>query len=374
MASVNTCGFALNFNKFEASNTPKMYKILSTLTAVIISALILSSFKLCGQQVNGTVLHIKVHGKGLEGNLEGDSPDRNVSIYLPPSYKTNPKRHFPVVYFLHGFTDNDDKFYGQSKHWMKLPPILDTLFSQGLANEMIFVTPDANTRYQGSIYSNSVTTGNWEDFVAKELVHYIDTHYRTIPKAESRGLAGHSMGGYGALRIGEKYPDVFQAVYLISPAFMSPRMSTINAVDVTKMEAVKTVDDFNKADFWVKADIALAAAWSPNPAKPPLYLDMPYKDGQAQPAVQARWIANALLASLDQYIAHLKQLHAIAFDAGAQDEGIAADITLLDQELTKYGIKHSFQIYTGTHIDHVAQRIRQNVVPFFSNNLVSGKK
>jgi len=58
----------------------------------------------------GTVQHIKVHGKGLEGNLDGDPADRSVCVYLPASYKSNPGRRYPVIYFLHGYTDNDIKF------------------------------------------------------------------------------------------------------------------------------------------------------------------------------------------------------------------------------------------------------------------------
>src|SRR6185436_9924386 len=120
--------------------------------------------------------------------------DRYVSVYLPASYSKYTKRRYPVVYFLHGYTDDDTRFYGTRQHWMKLVPILDTVFSESRAKEMIIVTPDAYTRFQGSMYSNSVTTGNWEDFIAKELVGYIDSHYRTIAKKESRGLCGHSMG------------------------------------------------------------------------------------------------------------------------------------------------------------------------------------
>ncbi|MEO6550505.1 MAG: hypothetical protein ABIN94_21040 [Ferruginibacter sp.] len=66
-------------------------------------------------------------------------------------------------YFLHGYTDDDAKFYGFKKHWMLLPPILDTVLTQDPKREMIVVTPDAYTRFQGSMYSNSITTGDWED-------------------------------------------------------------------------------------------------------------------------------------------------------------------------------------------------------------------
>ncbi|EHQ26272.1 alpha/beta hydrolase [Mucilaginibacter paludis] len=350
-----------------------MKKITHTALTLVLFPLLLISARLYSQDVKlnkGTVLHVKLHGKTLEGNLEGDSIDRSLAIYLPASYKINPKRHYPVVYFLHGFTDNDSKWYGLTKHWINLPAILDTVFSQGGAKEMIFVTPDADTRYRGSMYSNSITTGNWEDFVAKELVAYMDTHYRTIAKTSSRGLAGHSMGGYGTMRIGERNPNVFSSIYLLSPASLAPVMAPLSTEQMNAIEAVKTFDDFNKADFFTKYLFASAAAWSPNTNKPPFYSDFPFADGQMLPAIQAKWIANAPLASLDQYIYNLKQLHAIAFDAGDNDiPGIANSITVLDSELNKYGIKHSFEIYPGTHISHIGQRISQKVISFFSDNL-----
>jgi S-formylglutathione hydrolase len=135
------------------------------------------------------------------------------------------------------------------------------------------------------------------------------------------------------------------------------------------LEAIKIFADFEKADFGIKASFASAAAWSPDPTNPPFYLELPVKNGQPQPNVQAKWIANRPLANLDQYIANLKQLHAIAFDAGAQDAGIAASIKTLDKELTKYGIKHTFEIYEGNHINRVGERIEQKMLLFFSNNL-----
>jgi S-formylglutathione hydrolase len=322
-------------------------------------------------KVKGTVLHVKLHGKSLEGNLEGDSTDRNLSIYLPASYKTSPKRHYPVVYFLHGFTDNDSKWYGLTKHWINLPAILDTVFASGKAKEMIFVTADADTRFRGSMYSNSITTGNWDDFVSKEMVGYMDTHYRTIAKASSRGLAGHSMGGYGTMRIGERHPDIFSSIYMLSPASLEPFMETFSSEQMAKIEAIKTIADVMKVDFGTKYMFASLAAWAPDLTKPPLYLDLPFKDGKPIPAIQAKIIANAPLATLDQYITNLKLLHAIGFDAGDRDiPGIAQSIRLLDSELTKYGIKHAFEVYPGTHTSNIAKRIDQKVLGFFSDNLV----
>jgi S-formylglutathione hydrolase len=228
----------INFYLTYKTNKLKIVALLSAL--LLVSTTI--TFSQNGAALRGSIQRIKVHGKGLEGNLEGDSADRYVSVYLPPSYTLQPNRRYPVIYFLHGFTDTDAKYFGLAKHWMNLPPLLDSAFVSGAAGEMILVMPNAFTRYQGSWYSNSITTGNWEDFVAKELVSFIDKNYRTIPKPASRGLAGHSMGGYGALRIGEKYPDIFSSIYLLSPATLMQDIS--DAASYSKLDRIKTFADF----------------------------------------------------------------------------------------------------------------------------------
>ena len=87
---------------------------------------------------------------------------------------------------------------------------------------MIVVLHDSKTVHNGSMYSSSVTTGDFENFIAGDVVKHIDAHYRTIPQRASRGLAGHSMGGYGATRIGMKHSDVFGSVYIMSPCCLAP--------------------------------------------------------------------------------------------------------------------------------------------------------
>jgi S-formylglutathione hydrolase len=354
-------------------NTNRYGKKVALRSASTLLAMVLL-FQLAMAQNNsslkGSVERIKVHGKGLEGNLEGDSPDRDVSIYLPPSYKKDTKRRYPVVYFLHGFTDDDARWYGFQQHWINLPRIVDSVLLAGGAKEMIIVTPNAYTRYQGSMYSNSVTTGNWEDYVAKELVAYMDVHYRTLPGAASRGLAGHSMGGYGTMRIGQKYPDTFSSLYLLSPCCMMPGNNVPQQPQaLAKVEAIKTIADFEKADFFTKATFASAAAWSPNPANAPLFVDLPVKDGQLQPLVQAKWAANMPLATLDQHIFNIQKLRALAFDAGDKDAQIAASIKELDRALTTYGVKHTYEEYEGDHINRIGERIARKVLAFFSDHL-----
>src|SRR5256714_6146864 len=144
-----------------------------------------------------TVERIKIHGEALEGNLEGDAVDRDVIVFLPPSYAREKSRRYPVVYALHGYSIGADQWSRE----IHVPQTIEGAFAQG-AHEMIFVLPDSKTVHNGSMYSSSVTTGDFEAFIAHDVVAYIDAHYRTIPKRSSRGLAGHSMGGYGASRIG----------------------------------------------------------------------------------------------------------------------------------------------------------------------------
>jgi enterochelin esterase-like enzyme len=136
-----------------------------------------------------------------------------------------------------------------------------------------------------------------------------------------------------------------------------------------RADSLKTIAEFEKADFGTKATMASAAAWSPNPTNPPFYLDLPVKNGELQPMVLSRWIANSPLASLDQYIGNMKMMKAIAFDAGTKDQSIASTIKTLDEKLNNYGVKHFFEIYEGDHINRIAERIEKKMLLFFSDNL-----
>jgi enterochelin esterase-like enzyme len=307
---------------------------------------------------------IKIYGTALEGNLEGNAVDRDVLVYLPPSYEKDNQRRYPVVYALHGYSIGAQQWSGE----IHTPQTIEGAFAKG-ANEVIVVLPDSKTRHNGSMYSSSETTGDFEKFISRDVVAYIDAHYRTIPNRRSRGLVGHSMGGYGASRIGMKHPDVFGAVYIMSPCCMSARGSGPPNNDLEKAVAeIKTPEDEAKLGFFVRAQLASAAAWSPDPKNPPLYLDLPTKDGVPQPDVLAKWAANAPLAFVDQYIGNLKQYKAIAIDVGDQD-GLRVDAGKLHDLLNNYGIANTFEVYSGTHTSAVADRFQNYVLPFFSKNL-----
>ena len=316
----------------------------------------------------GKYERVTVHGVSLEGNLEGDSPDRMVSVYLPPGYAKEPKRRYPVLYLLHGYTDSDSRWFGlQGRHFVHVPTSVDKAYASG-ARELIIVMPDAFTKYHGSMYSSSVATGNWEAFVANDLVAYVDKHYRTLPQRASRGLAGHSMGGYGTLRIGMKYPAVFSSLYALSPCCMDASLQP-NAEAAARASNVKSADDIAGLDFGTRAMVASAAAWSPNPKNPPQYFDLPVVDGKPVPEVIATWAANAPLAMVHQYVPNLKTFDAIAIDAGDRDAGIAQTVKSLDGILTGYGIRHVSEIYDGDHVNRIGQRLEIKVLPFFSEHL-----
>ena len=315
-----------------------------------------------------TMEHIKVHGAALEGNLEGDDADREVIVFLPPDYGKEKSRRYPVVYALHGYSIGAEQW----THEIHAPQTIEGAFAQG-AHDMIVVLPDAKTVHNGSMYSSSVTTGDFENFIAHDLVSYIDAHYRTIPSRTSRGLVGHSMGGYGASRIGMKHPEVFGSLYIMSPCCMAARgAGPANPQNEKALEEVKTAADSAKLPFGLRAQLASAAAWSPDPKNPPLYLDLPVKDGVVQQDVIAKWAANAPLAFVDQYIGNLRRYGGISIDVGDQD-GLRAGAAKLHEILDSYSIANTFEVYPGTHTSAVADRFQNHVLPFFSRNLCSGR-
>src|SRR5207248_5964449 len=122
-----------------------------------------------GTALKGSFQKIVVHGRSLDGNLEGDSPDRDVFVYLPPSYARETTRRYPVVYFLHGYSVNAEAYV----RMLGLPQTAEEAMTRNGGREMILVLPDAFTKYSGSMYSNSLTTGDWDAYVSADLVAYI---------------------------------------------------------------------------------------------------------------------------------------------------------------------------------------------------------
>jgi enterochelin esterase-like enzyme len=268
---------------------------------------------------------------------------------------------------LHGFTDTDSQWFGWEDHWINLQDVIEQSIAEGLSKEMIVVMPNAYNTFKGSMYASSATIGDWETFVTQELVSYVDENYRTIPNKNSRGLAGHSMGGYGTLRLGMKNPDVYAAIYALSPCCMDGAAST-NPELMKKLESL-TPDQLAETSFFEIAALATSAAFAPNPQNPPLYLDLPAKNGEPRQDVINKIIANRTLNYVDQYIPNLRKLNAIGLDAGLQDRGISEATKKLHEVLEANGIPHIYESYEGDHLNRIAERIRTKTLPFFSENL-----
>jgi enterochelin esterase-like enzyme len=350
---------------------PTVRNGLVAVAAVAVCAGLSSSL---AAQAAGALEHIRVHGAALEGNLAGDDATRDAFVYLPPSYASSRSRRYPVVYFLHGYGATAERYSA----FLELPKSVDEAIAGG-GREMIVVLPDAHNAYDGSMYSSSPTTGDWETYVARDLVEYVDGHYRTIAKRESRGLAGHSMGGYGTVRIGMKRPDVFGALYamsscclLIDPARGGDAIMRA-ARDRAGQAGAASQGSSGPASPFAKAPLAQAAAWAPNPSNPPSFFDLPYDEkGEIEPLIAGKWLANAPLLMVDQYVPSLERYRAIALDVGNEDP-LLGDNVNLDAALTRLQVEHTFEQYEGNHGNRIRERFETKLLPFFSKYLDADK-
>lgn len=324
----------------------------------------------------GKIKTDEFHFVSLEANLVGDSPRRSVLVYLPPGYEQQKKTRYPVVYLLHGFNG-----YGVgNKGWIREGgtfnvEAISRLIAEMKISPMIIVMPDGSNRYGGSMYTNSITTGNWEDYIARELVAFIDKNYRTLPRAESRGIAGHSMGGYGALKIAMKHPDVFGAVYGTSSCCLTYLPGAVTSQSLMAAMKLASFEEADKAPFPVRVSFAFAAAWSPNPTKPPFFSEYPFTengDDTARAAdFTARWHANIPTYMADQFVPNLRRLRGMAFDAGTQEQGVQKSNRQFGEALKRNRIEHTFEVFDGGHTDKVRERIETKMLPFFSRMLVA---
>ncbi len=325
----------------------------------------------------GGVIHtIDVAAPSLRGNLLGDPARRAVSVYLPPEYASHATRRFPVVYLLHGFAADHRAFIAGAYQDLNIRISMDSLIRAGRVQPMIVVTPNARNRFDGSFYANSVTTGRWEDFITKDLVAHIDGRFRTIAGRSGRGIAGHSMGGYGALNVGMRNPGIFSAIYALSPCCLSVARSDPTGPDrvATWRKVLSTTDtsQIRAAGFHANLLMALAAVYSPAPDRPPLFVEYPIMARNdslvTDTAIAARW--KPPLTQVERYRSNLARMR-IGFDAGRSDglADIPVNVRALHEMLTGFGIDHFFEIYEGNHGNRIRERLEKIVLPFFSSSL-----
>jgi S-formylglutathione hydrolase FrmB len=199
--------FQCTFVKFESGFNVHMFSLSKKYVFL--------SFYLFSFLLNAQTINVTIEAPSLIGSKLGTSTERSIQVYLPPLYNSS-KQHYPVVYFLAGYGAKANEYEPLHKR-------IDELANSGKIDEMIFVFVDGFDPLLGSFYVNSELHGNWETFISKDLVQYVDTHYRTNPNSQNRGISGHSMGGFGSIHIGQNNQSVFGGIYALSPAIFAPK-------------------------------------------------------------------------------------------------------------------------------------------------------
>ncbi len=324
----------------------------------------------------GKIVSETLHSKSLEKTATGESPDRNVSVYLPPDYETARAKRYPVIYLLHGIGDTQETWLDDGGgDWSHIKSVMDKGIGEGRFRAMIIVMPDERTKWFGSFYVNSSATGNWEDFTVKDLVSFVDRKYRTLASAASRGVAGHSMGGYGAITLGMKHPEVFSVVYGMNPGLIGWGGDlTIETPAFKSILEAKTFDEILQGGALTAGTLTVAQAFSPNPNKPPFYADFPFAmvNGKLQPNEPAygKWMENFPVNMVGKYKSNLQKLKGLKFDSGYDDEYrfIPINSRALSLVLTNSGINHVFEEYNGDHRNRMwgrTGRLSTEVLPYF---------
>jgi pimeloyl-ACP methyl ester carboxylesterase len=374
---------------------------VATFPLVILLVTLFSSVAL-GQQATAPattskILQLKIPAPSLKGNLLGDPTEQPVYVYLPPGYEGSTTR-YPTLYLLHGFTSNSAVWINGQYQGMKLQTLMDDSIKNGKVREMIVVAANGSNAYQGSFYTNSVVTGNWKDFIVRDLVNYVDTNYRTLQRPESRGIAGHSMGGYGSVMLGMQHPEIFSAVYALSPCCLAIEADMGEANTAWHSVLALTSKDQLSApprslpQFFHRALVALSAAFSPNPNRAPFYVDFPFesKPGTCNPpaegklltdtpcvqknqAVYAKWRSNFPVYVAEANKENLRKLRGIFLDYGEKEEfqHIRLGVKVLSTTFSELNIAHQFEVYAdGDHGSLIRQRMETRVLPFFNEKLL----
>jgi enterochelin esterase family protein len=312
----------------------------------------------------GTVVVETIESRALRGNVLGDPHVRHVPVYLPPGYETT-RRRYPVLVALTGFTGAGRMLLNASPWGEPLSDRLDRLQGLGKMGPVIVAMPDCFTRYGGSQYVNSSATGRYEDHLIDEVVPAIEARFRTLAAPEHRGVFGKSSGGYGAIVLALRHPDVFGAVACHSgdmafeycylpdfPKFLGTvakhdgLLGFLRAFDAAPRKTRELVDAMNI--------LAMAACYAPNPRRKPLGIDLPVdlETGALDAAVWARWLQHDPLRMAPEHVAELRRLRLLFIDCGTRDEfNLQWGARQLAAALRRLDVPHLHEEFDDGHMD-----------------------
>ncbi|HEX7077242.1 MAG TPA: alpha/beta hydrolase-fold protein [Candidatus Eisenbacteria bacterium] len=312
----------------------------------------------------GSVQVETVESRVLRGNLPGDPDVRDLHVYLPPGYDDADDR-YPVVWCLSGFTGRGRMLLNDGTWTPGIQDRMDALIASGRSNPMILALPDCFTHLGGSQYINSSGLGDYEDHVIEELVPLVDSRFRTLPEARHRGVMGKSSGGYGAIVLGMRHPDVFGAVadhsgdayfeYCYRNDFARSARALRSAGGVGPwLERFRARAKKRHDEIGVLNIIAMAAAYSPNPKNPPAFCDLPFDvaTGAIREDVWPRWLEHDPLRMAERHAAALRRLRLLYLDCGTEDEFfLDLGARLLAGRLADLGVAREYEEFEDGHMD-----------------------
>jgi enterochelin esterase family protein len=309
------------------------------------------------QSSGGTVVRLQHESEVLRDNPLGDPRIRDLYVYVPAGYDEGDVR-LPSVYCLTGFTGRGKMLLNDNAFAPNLPERLDGLISSGRIRPMIVVMPDCFTAYGGSQYINSTATGDYEDYLTKEIVPFVDANFRTIDDPGSRAVMGKSSGGYGSLIMGMRHADLFGLVcstagdayfelcYLpdIAKAFRAIKGDWQMFLKNFRATEKKRGDDFPALNI-----IGMSSCYSPNGKDFELPFDL--ETGEVRPEVWDRWLAHDPVRLVEKYVENLKSLRLLYLDAGTRDE-FALDVgaRVLAARLRRFDIPHIHEEFDDGHM------------------------
>jgi hypothetical protein len=312
----------------------------------------------------GRIDELVIDSSLLSDNPLGDPAQRPLWVYTPPGYDAEPRRRYPSVYVLQGYTGSLSMWRNRTPFRQTFPETADALFASGEAPPCIVVYVDAWTSYGGSQFVDSPGTGRYHSYLCEEVVAFIDQRYRTLPQAAHRGVSGKSSGGFGAMITPMLRPDLFGGLAshagdsLYELCYLSEFAKAARALrdQYDGSYEVFWADFHNRPAMSKDSDGTLvmvygcAAAFSADPDGT-VRLPFDVATGQLAPDAWQRWLDWDPVRMVPAHAQALRGLQAIYLDAGRRDQwyldlGAAA----IHAELAKVGVTDVYlELFDATH-------------------------
>lgn len=329
----------------------------------------------------GRIVADTVPAPSLAGNLLGAPARQPALVYLPPGYDQEPERRYPVIYLLHGVLDSPSVWVEPVYQGMTIQAVMDSLIAVGEIRPTIVVMPNGADAYGGSFYVNSSAGGDWGDYVAEDVVAHVDATYRTLPRPGSRAITGHSMGGFGAIRLAMLHPDVFSVAWGMNPCCLCCAGGEMPA-DHPVWRTIETLDSpaamwrhlEEEGDIWPLIVAGAGTAFAPDPDRPPHYFEPIYRmegDSVLPTGAATRWEAAQPMATVADHAGALKRLRGLGFDSSFGDEfsHIPLSAEAFSDTLVALEVPHVYEVYEGDHRNRMSERLPGRILPWIDDRL-----